>query len=186
MYLIRDDNSYDALVGALREGLVVIMACDTIYGFVGRVPDTEAEIRRIKGRGENQPFLILLTDASALPRMGAVGGDDAILSLWPGPFTFIFPTRAHTTVACRVPQDYRLRALIADVGGGLYSTSVNRAGQPPMNDPSEIKAEFGGEVALIEDSGVFKGRLPSTLVDLTRKPRRILRQGEGQVPKKYL
>ncbi len=186
MRLVRDKNSYRALVDALTRGGVVIMACDTIYGIVGRVPDTEERIRRIKGRDGNQPFLMLLSEAAEVSQLGISAMKSPLLSLWPGPFTFIFPTVTGGTTACRVPEDARLRSLIREVGRPLYSTSVNRAGRPHMNDPLSIHAEFEGEVSLLEDSGILSNRLPSTLIDLTCRPPQILRQGSGIVPKELL
>ncbi len=160
------------------------MACDTIYGFVGRFPDTEEKIQSIKGR--NQPLLVLVSEVSELLDLGIDNLEYPALSLWPGPYTFIFETKSSSTIACRIPEDHRLRSLISDVGKPLYSTSVNRTGQPAMNNPQEINAEFGNEVALIEDSGMRLGQLPSTIVDLTCNPHRILRQGRGKVPPQYL
>lgn len=186
MLIRRGDESFRALAAALRDGRVVAAACDTIYGFLGIVPDCEADIRRIKGRGETKPFLILIHDTDALKGLGVQGTAHPILSLWPGPFTFIFPTASGKTIAARVPEDRRLRSLIAQVGLPLFSTSVNRAGESPMDDPVRIHDEFGGETALVEDSGVLRGRKPSTIVDLSVHPHRVLRPGAGTVPREYL
>jgi len=186
MLLKRSDHSRNLLKEHLKSGKVVVMACDTIYGFVGRVPDTEDVIRSIKGRGENSPFLQLISDTSALGEAGVVLPDTGILKLWPGPFTFILSVRGGGTLAFRIPEDKSLQQLIREVGSPLYSTSVNRSGSPSMNSPVDIEKEFGEETALVEDSGLFLDRLPSTVVDLTVNPLRILRQGAGTVPPEYL
>ena len=186
MRLPREKDSYAKLLDVLKRGGVAVMACDTIYGFVGRVPDTEEAIREIKGREETKPFLQLISEADDLDALGLIRPKDDILKLWPGPFTFVFSGKTGGTVACRVPEDDRLRNLVKDVGAPLYSTSVNRAGHDPLNDPASIEAEFGDEVDLIEDSGLYTGRGPSTVVDVTSHPFRILRQGVGIVPRKYL
>lgn len=186
MLIRRGDESFRALAAALQDGRVVAAACDTIYGFLGIVPDSEADIRRIKGRGETKPFLILIHDTNALKRLDVREASHPILSLWPGPFTFIFPAASGKTIAARVPEDRRLRSLIAQAGAPLFSTSVNRAGEAPMDDPVRIHDEFGGETALVEDSGVLRGRKPSTIVDLSVHPPRVLRPGAGTVPRKYL
>ena len=49
---IDDPKLLDALVEVLESGGIVIMPCDTIYGFVGVAPDTEGKIRELKGRQE--------------------------------------------------------------------------------------------------------------------------------------
>ncbi|OQX28580.1 MAG: hypothetical protein B0D92_08205 [Spirochaeta sp. LUC14_002_19_P3] len=186
MLLTRSTNSRAPLVAALLRGKAVIMACDTIYGIVGHFPDAEDEIRRLKGRSETHPFLVLIADASYLSSLDAILPETSILSLWPGPYSFIFPTAGGGTIACRIPGDKRLRSIIREVGAPLYSSSVNRTGQPPMDNPSLIAAEFKNENIIIEDSGRYSGRLPSTLIDLTGKPAKIVRQGAGKVPRKYL
>ena len=186
MLIKRGDESFRAMAAALKEGGVVAAACDTIYGFIGIAPQTEADIRRIKGRGETKPFLVLIPDTDALGRLDVKAASRPILALWPGPFTFIFPTESGGTVAARVPEDRRLRNLIAEVGSPLFSTSVNRAGEMPMDDAAEIQDEFGAQAAVVEDSGVLRGRKPSTIVDLSVHPHRILRQGAGTVPPGYL
>ena len=186
MLLKRSNESRLKLKEYLRLGEVVVMACDTIYGFIGRVPDTEDLIRAIKGRDEKSPFLQLISDTSALEAVAVLPRETDILNLWPGPFTFVFQLIEGGNVAFRIPEDTSLRSLIRDLGFPLYSSSVNRSGRPSMNTPSDIEAEFGNETALIEDSGlIFEGQ-SSTVVDLTASPYRILRQGAGKVPPHYL
>jgi L-threonylcarbamoyladenylate synthase len=186
MLLKRSNESHRLLETQLKAGRIVVMACDTIYGIVGRVPDTDGSIRRIKGRGETQPFLQLLSDSTAIESSGAILPQSDILTLWPGPFTFIFLMKDGGTTAFRVPEDSSLRSLIREVASPLYSTSVNRTGEPPLYDPADIESEFGNALALVEDSGRLQGRQPSTVVDLTVRPYRILRQGAGVVPERFL
>jgi L-threonylcarbamoyladenylate synthase len=186
MLLLRGEQSRILLVKHLKAGRIAAMACDTIYGFVGRAPEAENSIRQIKGRGDTKPFLQLIHDINVLDTVGAIVPPSDILNLWPGPFTFVFSTRTGGTTAFRIPEDNYLRSLIREVGAPLYSTSVNRAGMPPMEDPVKIDSEFGGELALIENSGTFQGRQPSTVVDLSTQPFRILRQGSGIVPPNFL
>lgn len=186
MLLKRGNKSRELLEYHLKSGHVAVMACDTIYGFVGSVPESEHKIRQIKGRGETKPFLQLISDISALDSVGAISPAGNILTLWPGPFTFVFPLKSGGTTAFRIPEDDALRSLIRNLNTAIYSTSVNRAGMPPMDDPALIHSEFGDELALVEDSGLFSGRQPSTVVDLSVQPFRILRQGEGIVPQEYL
>ncbi len=186
MLLKRSNESRLKLSDFLSSGEVVVMACDTIYGFTGKVPDTEDLIRAIKGRGEQNPFLQLIADTSALDAVAVTPRETDILNLWPGPFTFVFPLIGGGTAAFRIPEDTSLRNLIRELGFPLYSTSVNRSGRPSMNNPLDIEAEFGNETAMIEDSGLISSGLPSTVVDLTVSPCRILRQGAGRVPPRYL
>ena len=165
------------LARLLATGGVAIIPCDTIYGIVGIDPEAQARIRALKGRGEDRPFLRLVADASWVR---ALTGHDAPARLarhWPGPLTLVLPVAAGGTLALRVPAAAWLRELVAGLGRPLLSTSVNRAGRPALWRVSDIETEFGSEVDMVLDGGDLPDALPSTIVDATVSPCRILRQG---------
>jgi L-threonylcarbamoyladenylate synthase len=81
------------------------------------------------------------------------------------------------SLAVRVPADPALRAIIAAVGAPLYSTSANRPGAAPLADPAALRAAYAGAVDLIVDDGPAGAALPSTIVDVTVAPPRIVRAG---------
>ena len=170
----------------LEAGGVVIMPCDTIYGIVGRAPDSEERIRSLKGRTETAPFIVLVPDAAAAERASSGPIDPRIASLWPAPLTVVVPGKEGKSVGLRVPADPFLLSVLRRVAAGLYSTSVNHSGRPPLERISEILAEFENEVELVVDGGDLPGRRPSTLLDITGRPYRILRQGAFQVPPELL
>jgi len=101
---------------------------------------------------------------------------------WPGPLTLVLPAGGGGTLALRVPAAAWLRTLIAGLGRPLVSTSANRAGEPALWRVRDIAAAFGGEVDLVLDGGDLPDAEPSTIVDASRKPYRILRQGALRVP----
>lgn len=169
---------------ALAEGGVVIMPCDTIYGLVGAAPASERRIRTLKGR-EEKAFLQLIPAAEWLPRFTAAELPEPLRPYWPGPLTVIFPTSTGT-VALRVPDDRRLRALMLELDQPLYSTSVNRSGEPALWRIDDIVREFGPSVDLVVDAGDLPARLPSTILDVTRRPYRVLRQGALRLPEALL
>jgi L-threonylcarbamoyladenylate synthase len=170
-------GSFPALVDVLSRGGVAIAPGDTMYGVLGIVPLSEPRIRRLKGRGEDKPFLQLIPDASWIDRLSDEQVPAGLARHWPGPLTVVLPARAGGTVAVRVPDSLFLRELLIAVGGPLYSTSVNRAGSAPLVTVAAMRAEFEQEVDLIYDGGDMPPGPPSTLVDATTSPARILRQG---------
>ncbi len=186
MLIPRGAESYRLLVEVFTEGKVAAMACDTIYGLVGAAPQTENQIRLIKGRGETKPFLRLIPSFSWLETCGVRVPDTPLLSLWPGPFTFVMNLKAGGTAAFRIPEDTRLCSLLRDAEVSVFSTSVNRAGEKPLNDPEEIERVFGEKLFLVEDAGRMEKSRPSTVVDLTASPFRVLRKGAGTVPEELL
>ena len=148
-----------------------------MYGLVGIAPDSGERIRDIKGRGEDKPFLRLLPDPSWVARFSPLTAPENLLKYWPGPLTLVFPAHEGGTVALRVPDSQFLRELLEAVGSPLYSTSVNRAGAAPLQSVEEMRREFEDLVDLIYDAGDLPSGPPSTLVDVTSRPCKVLRPG---------
>jgi len=117
---------------------------------------------------------------------------DSLLSKWPGALTIIVHIKENSplaetaipesrTVAFRCPGDEWLRKVIAECGAPVFSTSVNRSGQPVLDTTDAITTEFQNEVDLIIEDGDKKGALPSTLVALENGEVKILRQGSVEI-----
>jgi L-threonylcarbamoyladenylate synthase len=170
-------KSFALLVDVLLRGGVAIAPGDTMYGILGIVPGSEPRIRGLKGRGEDKPFLQLIPDASWTARFTDLPVPSGLARHWPGPLTIVLPARSGGTVAVRVPDSLFLRELVIAVGEPLYSTSVNRAGEAPLSTVAAMRAAFEREVDLVYDGGDMPPGPPSTLVDATTRPARILRQG---------
>ena len=81
-----------------------------------------------------------------------------------------------------MPAHARLRELVAAVGEPVVSTSANRSGRAPLDDPAAIVEAFGAglDVVVIESAGSVAARVrrPSTVADCTAWPPRLLRAGE--------
>jgi L-threonylcarbamoyladenylate synthase len=170
-------DSFRVLVKVLRAGGVAIAPGDTMYGLIGVAPDTEARLRRVKGRGDDKPFLQLIADASWTGRFSDDEIPPRLARHWPGPLTLVFSVRTGGTAALRVPDHPFLRDLLRALDRPLYSTSVNRGGSPPLATIPEMRRELETDVDAIYDAGNQAPGAPSTLVDLTRRPFEILRQG---------
>lgn len=195
MIILRSDSdSVECVSRVLLEGSVVVLPTDTVYGFSGVVPESEDVIRKIKGRDETKPFIQLIAEPEDIYRYTDEVLPDQLLALWPGALTVIVPLKKRlitgesevTTVAFRCPGDGWLRQIIKAVGKPIYSTSVNRSGQPVLSSVLEIDKEFGGEVKLIVDGGSTENALPSTLVKFEKGKCIILRQGNVCIPSSLL
>ena len=195
-----DPASIDTTADILCRGGIVILPTDTVYGFSGLVDikanskqfETDSKIRAIKGREENKPLIQLL----AAPEDLKLYTDDEIppslLSKWPGALTIIVHIKddsplaksaipATGTVAFRCPGDEWLRKIIKKCQAPIFSTSVNRSGQPVLDSTNMIISEFEKEVDLIIDDGDKKNALPSTLVMLENGKVKVLRQGSLKI-----
>lgn len=180
-----DERISEHIADALGHGKVVIMPCDTMYGFVGKAPETDGVIRGIKGRGETKPFLIVLLE-DMIGEITAEPIPSEIRALWPGPLTVIVNHRRGGTQAIRIPDNQLLEDVLRRTAAPLFSTSVNRSGRDPLNQIDEIAAEFESEVYALIDGGDFKKPIPSTILDITTFPYTILRQGALEIPEQLL
>jgi L-threonylcarbamoyladenylate synthase len=172
-----DRDSFDRLFDVLAQGKVAVLLCDTIYGIVGISPETESRIRRIKQRETEKAFISLIPDVSWLERFTDTCLPVSLRDIWPARLTIIFPHRKAGTIALRVPEDAFLRHLIVALDKPLISTSVNTTGQPPLHKIKDIIGQFEQKVDLVVDSGDLEGALPSTIIDLTSSPPRVVRRG---------
>jgi len=178
---IDDPKLLDTLSQSLQNNGVVIMPCDTIYGFIGVAPDTESKIRELKGRQEKS-FLRLIPDLRWLPRYTGGSLPTELKDYWPGAMTVIFPAKAAGTVALRIPDDPLLLQLMKRLGQALFSTSVNASGRPALWRIEDICSAFESRVDLIVAAGDRPEGIPSTIVDVTAKPYRLLRRGAVDLP----
>jgi L-threonylcarbamoyladenylate synthase len=106
--------------------------------------------------------------------------------LIPGKFTFLLPAcsrlpisllRNSTKIGIRIPDLPEILELISILDLPIISTSVNRTGQTPLNDPDLIAAQFP-EIDLLIDSGPLKKSWGSTILDLTQIPITCIRRGD--------
>jgi L-threonylcarbamoyladenylate synthase len=179
----------------LIRGGVVLMPTDTLPGLHACIdqPEAIARITEIKGRNEQRPLLVLVASLEeALPFLElSEVMIKASKQLWPGPYTLVLPacstvpvevTAGTGTLAVRVPDDDRLRALLATIGRPLVSTSANKSGAPPAQSIEEAATMLGDDVDLVAELFLTGAGRPSTLLDLTQWPPVVIRAGAGIVP----
>jgi len=179
---------YDArALAILRSGGVVVLPTDTLYGFHAAISRREAadRIAALKGGGRRR-FVLLAADIDMVARYTASFGclsKDALAARWPAPLTVVLPAGGacpewlHPTVAFRVPALGPLRALVADLGEPLVSTSVNRAGEKPLARADEIERAFGDAVDRVVADDAGATALASTIVDACGKAPVVVRAG---------
>lgn len=174
-----DSDSIEKCSELLKNEKVLILPTDTVYGFSGVINKTDSEIRKIKGRAETKPFIVLISSPEELSLISDDVIPENLLKFWPGPLTVIVTDKNDTnkTVAVRCPGDEWLRSVIKACGSPIYSTSVNRSGFPVLGKVSEIRAEFEDEVALVVEAGDAKSSVPSTIVKLENNGYSVIRKG---------
>ena len=159
----------------LKAGEVGIFPCDTIYGICASVSEENSErIYQIKQRPQNKSFITLMTKNQLIHSDLIVPED--LLALWPAAFTAILANKEGITTAVRVPADSYLLDLM-EYSGPIFSTSVNISGQPSLQNSDDIIKTFSDSVDFILEKRNLVPGQSSTLIDATKKPYRIIRQG---------
>jgi L-threonylcarbamoyladenylate synthase len=185
-----EEQSWHRALELIQSGEPVVFPTDTVYG-IGCDPWNPVAIGKIyeaKGRAATKAIPILLSGVGDLtmvvtdvPRAAQVLGE----VFWPGGLTLVLPRRPELpkilsgsdTVAVRVPDHDKLRELIARCGGAIAATSANKSGEPDSTDAASAQSALGDHVSLVIDGGQVRGGVPSTVVDCTQSPVKILREG---------
>jgi len=176
-----------AAVTALRAGRPVVLPTETVYGVAALPGDPGAveELFERKGRPGERLVAVLVADLAAARRIAVVDAtfESLAASFWPGPLTIVaqrlpeidlYLGDGSSTVGVRCPDHDLVRAILAEVGP-MATTSANRSGQPTPTTALQA-ADALGEDLLVLDGGRCEGS-PSTVVDLTTDPARVLRPG---------
>ena len=171
----KNPESLETIATIVRDGGVVILPCDTIYGLCAAYGIGEKPLMEIKGRDRNKAFLVLATLDQAKSICSEIPDD--ILASWPAALTVILNRKDGGTIAVRVPNDPFLQKLLDSVGCPIYSTSVNIAGEQSLTSLSAICRRFESLVDVVVRGDETQGKVPSTLIDATVKPYRLVRQG---------
>ena len=176
---------------AIRQGKVVLYPTDTLYG-LGCDPFNEEALRRlfaIKGRSEKKGVLLLVQDYTYAKVVSDHISNlfyEIAKAFWPGPVTLLLEGNSSCSrlllgeegkVGLRHPDLAFLELWMAAIPGPIVSTSANVSGEP-LAALEELKQLFDHQVDLIlEGSEMEQPSQPSTVVDLTMDPPRIVRAG---------
>jgi L-threonylcarbamoyladenylate synthase len=178
----------------LGRGGVVAFPTETFYG-LGAAALDGAAIRRIfelKGRPETKAVLVLVDSIAMAETVGEVGpGARALMARhWPGPLTLVLRARAGVprevtagtgTVGVRLSPHPVARGLVGALGAPVSAPSANPSGLEPPTTASAVLTYFRDQVELVLDAGPTTGGEPSTILDTTVEPPRVLRQGAVRV-----
>ena len=175
----------------IARGSVIAFRTDTFYG-LGANPFNRSALQRIKqlkGREENKPILVVISDIDQIDRFMSERSKTFDLlaeRFWPGPLTLIgraapeVPaeiTAGTGTVGVRLPDDDNVRGLVRACGGTLTATSANPSGAEPARTAEEVESYFGAAVDLIINGGEAQVDRPSTVVDAGGSEPRLIREG---------
>jgi L-threonylcarbamoyladenylate synthase len=186
-----DTEAFAHAVRLLRAGKVIAFPTDTVYG-IGASGFNERAIEQLfvvksRERGKAIPYLLAdQTDLALVAREIPLAARRLAAKFWPGALTLVIPastrvpkilTAGSVTVAVRVPNHPTTRALIDSIQEPLAATSANISGERDPATATEVHAQLDSRIPLILNGGATRGNVPSTVVDVTVTPPRILRAG---------
>ena len=184
-------EALDRAADIIRSGGVIAFRTDTFYGLGADPFNREAvqRIKQLKGREDDKPILIVISDRDQADRLMAEVSPSfqkLAKAIWPGALTLIGRARAELpeeitagtkTVGVRLPNDDTVRALVKACGGALTATSANPSHAAPAGNARAVQDYFGEAIDLIVDGGEALTDQPSTVVDCTGNEARLVREG---------
>ncbi len=191
MIISQTTESFPRISQIIARGGVIAFHTDTFYG-LGADPFNPKAVKRIKqlkGREDNKPILIVISEREAVRRFIAeptTTFDLLAEAFWPGPLTLIGRalsgvleeiTAGTKTVGVRLPGNDRVRALVQACGGALTATSSNPSHEEPATTARKVFDYFADAIDLIVDDGDSTIDQPSTVIDVCDVEPRLIREG---------
>ncbi|MEI7715701.1 MAG: L-threonylcarbamoyladenylate synthase [Mycobacterium sp.] len=186
----RRSRGIASAVTALKDGRLVVLPTDTVYG-IGADAFNRAAVSALlsaKGRGRDMPVGVLVGSWHTIEGLVYTmpdGARDLIRAFWPGALSLVVPQApslqwdlgdARGTVMLRMPLHPVAIELLRETGP-IAVSSANVSGRPPAVNATDAHDQLGDLVDVYLDAGVAPQQAASTIVDLTGTGPRILREG---------
>ncbi|MAJ75316.1 threonylcarbamoyl-AMP synthase [Candidatus Poribacteria bacterium] len=177
-------------VHILKTGEVIAFPTDTVYG-IGADPFNSEAVQKLfsyKGRPSNKPIPLLISSieqATQVVKEIPPLFSELAEKHWPGALTMILKakpdlpkvvTAGQSTIGIRIPANRLACQLIQEFGSPIATTSANRSDYRPATTALQVCQQLGDELLILDD-GPTEIQVSSTVLDLTTRPPKIIRQG---------
>lgn len=198
----------EKVADVLDRGGIIIYPTDTVYGLGVDATNAQAvmNIYMLKGRmGKGMASIYQSIKAVQFDCQLSRKQEQLLRKYLPGPYTFLLKPEKNTslaprlidrergTVGVRIPNHPFTRELAKQFGKPFTTTSANRSGLPESKTIEDVDKHFLNEIisrrvkirsprgceVIIIDGNQLPGQ-PSTVVDLTKTPPEVVRQGAGE------
>ncbi|MFM6997234.1 MAG: L-threonylcarbamoyladenylate synthase [Limnohabitans sp.] len=195
MILSANEATIAQAAQALRDGQLVGLPTETVYGLAANATD-DAAVARIfvaKGRPADHPLIVHVASVDQVPLFAAQVPDFAqqlMQAFWPGPLTLILPRQRGVAAASAGGQDSiglrcpshpvaqaLLKACLPLGVSGVSAPSANRFGRVSPTRARHVQDELGPEL-LVLDGGTCEVGIESAIVDCSRGAPVLLRPGQ--------
>jgi L-threonylcarbamoyladenylate synthase len=182
-------SDIDSAVQVLRNGGLVAIPTETVYGLAACALDEKAvaKIYKTKGRPRHHPLIVHVDTIEHAEQWAYF--DDVSRSLahefWPGPLTLLLKKReivpdwvtgARESVAIRIPDHIMTLSLIEKLGQAIVAPSANRFGKVSPTSPQHVVDDLGDDVDYVLDGGACSIGVESTIVECSHSIH-VLRPG---------
>ena len=185
------EQELDMLVSTLRNGELVSIPTETVYGLGANGLDPEAmdKIYAAKGRPSDNPLILHVPNSESIkPLVTEVSNTAQLLmdTFWPGPLTITLPksdlvpdraTGGLPRVALRCPDHDGCRVLLQRAGIPIAAPSANISGRPSPTTAQDVYNDMNGRISYILDAGPCTIGVESTVVEVHDDKVIILRPG---------
>lgn len=187
--LIKENISEAAEI--IKRGGLVAVPTETVYGLAGNGLDENAvhEIYEVKGRPAVKPLSLMVPDRGAMKEYCEDVPEQAEYlaeRFWPGPLTIVLKAKdlvpeivraGGTTVGLRCPDHPLTLEALRLAKLPFAAPSANPSGAESPKDAAKVMEYFSGRIDAVIDGGPCGIGRESTLIDMSARPYRILRQG---------
>lgn len=185
------EQELDMLASTLRNGELVSIPTETVYGLGANGLDPEAmdKIYAAKGRPSDNPLILHVPNSESIkPLVTEVSNTAQLLmdTFWPGPLTITLPksdlvpdraTGGLPRVALRCPDHDGCRVLLQRAGIPIAAPSANISGRPSPTTAQDVYNDMNGRISYILDAGPCTIGVESTVVEVHDDKVIILRPG---------
>jgi tRNA threonylcarbamoyl adenosine modification protein (Sua5/YciO/YrdC/YwlC family) len=188
--LAERDRGIAAAIDAVRNGELVVLPTDTVYGIGADAfkPHAVKALLDAKGRGPQVPTPVLVGSRHTLDglvfTLPAVARE-LVEAFWPGALTIVVEHAPSLewdlgetggTVAVRMPMHPVALEVLRETGPMAVS-SANKTGHPAAVTAEEARDQLGYAVRVYLEAGPCPDPVPSSIVDATGGVPRVLRAG---------
>ncbi|MBR0041207.1 MAG: threonylcarbamoyl-AMP synthase [Oscillospiraceae bacterium] len=184
-------NELSGAAEILKNGGLVAVPTETVYGLAGNGLDAEAveRIYEVKGRPAVKPLSLMVPSAESMEEYCLDVPPQAktlAARFWPGPLTIVLRAKetippvvlaGGDTVGLRCPDHPKTLGLLRLTGLPFAAPSANPSGEESPKSAEKVLVYFNGKIEGVVDGGPCGLGRESTLISLTEKPFRILRRG---------
>ena len=175
----------------LKLGKILVFPTDTVYG-IGCDPfniESIKKIYKIKRRNTKKGLPVLIYSIKVIKKFVVMNdlAKNLIKEFWPGQLTLILNknekvpeilTGGKKTIAIRQPNNLITMLIAEQINyGGIIGTSANISGEKAPISIDEAMNQLGDTVDYYIDGGISDKKVPSTVLNLTIKPPKLLREG---------